>query len=135
MPNPRTLLPILAVVLLLFIVLPLLTHKKKHGLTDALRAADTQAALNLVGGAEHAYKAANGRYTSHLADLLAQKPDLAKDLAAGVVVQLDVTSDGQGFFARVDSSVLSLIRVPNGKVDCLYFKSSVKPKGTPCRAG
>ena len=135
MPNPRTLLPILAVVLLLFIVLPLLTHKKKGGLTDAKRAADTQAALNLVGGAEHAYKAANGRYTSHLADVLAQKPGLAKDLAAGVVVQLDVTSDGKGFFARVDSSVLSLIRVPNGKVDCLYFKSSVKPKGTPCRAG
>jgi hypothetical protein len=126
-PNPRTLLPILAVVLLLFIVLPLLTHKKKHGLTDAVRAADTQAALNLVGGGEHAYKAANGRYTSHLADVLTQEP--------GLVVQLDVTSDGKGFFARVDSSVLSLIRAPNGKVDCLYFKSSVKPKGTPCRAG
>lgn len=136
MPNPRTLLPILAVVLLLFILLPMLSHKKnKSGLTDAKRAADTREALNLVGSGEHAYRAANGRYTSHLADLLTQEPALAKDLDAGVLVALDATSDGKAFYARVESTVLRLTRAPSGKVDCRYFKSSIKPKGTPCRAG
>lgn len=133
--NPRTLVPILAVVLLLFILLPLLSHRKKGGLTDAGRAGATQEALNLIGSSEHAYKAAHGRYTSHLADLLALEPALAKDLNTGVVVDLDSTTDGQGFYTRVESTVLSLTRAPNGAVDCRYFKSSVKPKGTPCRAG
>ncbi len=119
-------MPILAVFLLLFILLPLLRHSKKTGLTDAQRAVDTQDALNLIESGERLYRSANGRYTSHLADLLVKSPGLAQDLAVGVGVELDVSSDGKAYYARVESTVLSLVRTPSGKVSCLSFKSRIK---------
>jgi len=60
---------------------------------------------------------------------------LASDLAIGLSVQLDVSTNGQSFLVRVASDVLSLVRARSGaKVtaqNCLILKSG---SGVKCPA-
>ncbi len=111
-PNLRRYLPFVLVAFFLVIVLPSLFRKGTTTSTGtpASQSAATIEALNLVDRSEQRYQAAHGRYTPHLADLLAESHVLATDLADGLVIQLDTSSDGHTYYALVESPVLILLR-------------------------
>ena len=100
--------------LLLLVVVPLLRRSHTSGLSDADRATATKAALRAIDRGEVGYQAAHGRFTSHLADLVAGDKKLAGDLAVGLAVELDVGSNGNSYLVQVQSSVLSLVRARTG---------------------
>ena len=91
--------------------------------------------MNLIDRDEQDYRSAHSRYTPHLADLLTTNSRLGSDLAIGVDVKLDVSSDGQSFLGQVVSDTLSLVRARSaGKIttqSCLILKSG---SGVKCPA-
>jgi hypothetical protein len=109
----RRLAPLLAIVLLLFILLPLLRGSKSSGLSSKERSIRTKDALALIDAAEVAYKSDHHRYTDRLADLLGSGKGLAPDLAV-VSVSLDASSNGNTYVAQVASDVLSVVLVRTG---------------------
>lgn len=120
-------MPVLLIAFVLLFILPTLLKKKTSGASASAgtRAALTIGAMTLIDKGEQRYFAAHGRFTPHLADLLTSR--LASDLATGVMVQLDVGSDGRRYLAQVESDVLNLVRGRNdGEVtaqSCLVVKS------------
>jgi hypothetical protein len=128
-PNFQRFLPIILIVFVLLFVLPAVFHKSTStGPSSATLSTETIAAMGIVDKAEQTFKASHKGYTSHVADLLPITPALGHDLADGVEVQLDVSSDGQTFYAQVASSVLGMTRsrsdnkeIANG---CLVIKSN-----------
>jgi hypothetical protein len=128
-PNIRRFLPVIIIAFFLLIVLP--TLFRKHGTTGTTAKSlseQTIATMNLVDRSEVAYKGKHGRYSQHVTDLLALSPSLGTDLVDGVAVQLDISSDGQGYLGEVASSVISLVRAREGTKTithgCLVIKSS-----------
>jgi hypothetical protein len=110
-PNLRRFLPFLIILFFLLVLLPSLLHKSSAtGLTAKELSHETIGAMGLVDRAEAAYKAAHGRYSGHLSDLLELSHPLGKDLVDGVAVQLDVSTDGQAYFGEVGSNVITLVR-------------------------
>ena len=133
-PNFRRYLPFVLIAVFLLVLLPTLLRKKTtSGPNPSTKASQTINAMNLIDSGEKAYRAANGHFTPHIADLLSTP--LANDLAIGLVVQLDVGSDGQRYLAQVRSDVLSLVRGRNGAnltaQSCLVLTSS---SGVACPA-
>ncbi len=135
-PNFQRFLPVILLVAVLLFVLPAL-FKKKHtsGPSTSTKAAQTIDAMNLIDKGEQSYNSEHGRFTPHLADLLATNTRLAKDLAIGLGVELDVSSDGTRFLARVASENLSLVRARSGSKltaqSCLVLKSGSGVKCPP----
>ena len=134
-PQYRRFAPILLIGLVFLIVLPLLRHSKSSGLSAADRANGTRNALALIDAGELRYKTQHQRYTDHLADLVPGNKTLATDLAIGLAVQLDVSSDGQSYLAQITSSVLSLVRARTNTTttanSCLILK---RGSGVSCAA-
>jgi len=133
-PNFQRFLPLmLVVVLVLFVVPSLLKKKSSSGPSASARATLTINAMNLIDTGEQAYKAGHGAYTSHLADLITVGHRLASDLVIGLAVQLDAGSNGQSFYAQVESDNLSLVRARSGTKlianSCLILKSA---RGVTC---
>jgi hypothetical protein len=126
-PQLRRFLPLILIAFLALIVLPRLFHRHTSGLSDSQKATRTADAMNLIETGEQSFKAAHGRFTSHLADLLVTKSKLADDLAIGLGVQLDVSTDGRSFYAQITGDVLSLVRARTGPrltaESCLILKS------------
>jgi hypothetical protein len=119
---------IVALFLLLFIVVPLITKKSSTSLNDTDRAVRTQQALTRVMNAETAYLAKYGHYAGHVADLIPLDNKIAVDLADGVVsTQIDSSGD-KTYLVQVGSTVVTFNRtVVNGKVvakTCLQLKSA-----------
>ena len=134
--NFQRFLPIIFIGFVLLFVLPgLLKKKSSSGSSSKTQAAQTIDAVNLIDRAEQSYRMAHGRFTPHLADLLPSHPRLATDFAIGLDVTLDTETGGQGYFLRVASSALSLVRARSGnKVvanSCLVVKSA---SGVACPA-
>jgi hypothetical protein len=113
-PQYRRFAPLLLIGALFLVVLPLLRGSHSSGLSNADRATATKAALRAIDRGEVGYRAAHGRFTSHLADLVAGDKKLAGDLAVGLAVELDVSSNGNSYLVQVESSVLSLVRARTG---------------------
>jgi hypothetical protein len=134
-PNFQRFLPLVLIALVAFLLVPTLFKKHTAGPSASTRATQTIDAMNLIDKGEQGYKTAHGRFTPHLADLLPLNTRLASDLAIGLGVQLDVSTNGQRFLAQVASNVLSLVRARNGgKVtaqSCLVLKSG---SGVKCPA-
>ncbi len=137
-PNLRRYLPFIVIAFFLLIVLPALFRKSSTSSTTstpATQSKQTLAAINLIDHAEQAYQATNGRYTSHVADLVVASRPLTADLVDGFAIQLDVSSDGRSYFALVESPVLSVLRARHdGKIseeNCVVVKSGT---GVACPA-
>ena len=135
-PQFRRFLPLIVIVALAFILIPALTRRSHtSGLSDSAKAKGTIDAINLIGAGEQRYRAAHARFTEHLADLLPANPKLAGDLALGLDVRLDVSTNGQSFLAQVASDVLSLVRARTGTTlisqNCVVLKNS---SGVNCPA-
>jgi len=120
-------LPFVLIAVVLLFVLPSLRKKHTSGPSAGTITAETIDAMNLIDKGEQRYRAAHGQFTSHLADLLPLRKQLAGDLAIGLSVQLDASTNGQSFLAQVASDVISLVRARDGdKVtaqSCLILKS------------
>lgn len=124
------LLIIVALFLLLFILLPLLSKRSSTSLTDKDRALRADQALTRVMNAEAAYLKNNSKYAGHVSDLVPLAKKLAVDLTDGVVtIQIDSSGD-KTYLVQVASSVVTFSRtVVNGKVvarSCLQLKSAGK---------
>ena len=134
-PNFQRFLPIILIGALAIFVLPAIMKKHSSGPNAKTKAAQTLEAINLIDKGEQTYRTAKGRYTSHLADLIAGNKGLAADLAIGLGVQLDVSTDGQSYLAQVEGENLSLVRARNAtKItaqSCLVVKSA---SGVKCPA-
>jgi hypothetical protein len=134
-PNFQRFLPLVIIGALAIFVLPSLLKKHSSAPSAKTKATQTIDAMSLIDKGEQGYRAAHGRFTSHLADLLSANSRLAGDLAIGLDVQLDVSTDGQSFLARVAGDNLSLVRARNqSKVtarSCLVLKSG---SGVKCPA-
>lgn len=127
-PNFRRFLPLILIAVFALVLVPnLLKKKASSGPNASTRATQTINAMSLIDKGEQTYKTAHGAYTAHLADLLVLSHGLANDLVIGLTVQLDAGSNGQSFYARIDSDVLSLVRARSGKKliadSCLVLKS------------
>jgi type II secretory pathway pseudopilin PulG len=135
-PQLRRFLPMILIVLLLVTFLPALLGKRSTSGTSASeRSRRTLEAVRLIDRGEQRYRAAHGRYTGNLADLMAGQPRLADDLTIGLSVHLDVASDGKSYLAQVVGDVLSLVRFRNdsGVRDrCLVLRSG---SGIECPPG
>ena len=134
-PNFRRFLPFILIAAVFLFLVPMLFKKHTPGPSTGTRATQTIDAMNLIDKSEQSYRAAHGRFTSHLADLLPLRKQLAGDLAIGLSVQLDASTSGQSFLAQVASDVLGLVRARDGnKVtaqSCLILKSG---SGVTCPA-
>ncbi len=129
----RRFAPLLLIGAVALFVFPLL-NKSSKGLSGSKKAERTMRAMALIDGGEVRYAAAHGRrYTTHLADLLPLSKGLGAALSIGLSVQLDVSSDGRTYLARVQSDNLSLVRARTGPKlttsSCLVLK---KAKGVEC---
>ena len=109
-PNLRRFMPIVLIAALAIFIVPTLLKKHNSGPSSSAKATQTIEAMNLIDRGERDYRTAHSRFTPHLADLLTPGSQLAKDLAIGLDVKLDVGSDGQSFLAEVTSDTLSLVR-------------------------
>ena len=134
-PNMQRFLPFILIAFVLLFVLPAILKKHSSGPNAKTRATDTIGAINLIDQGEQTFKAAQGRYTEHLADLVPGHKQLAADLAIGLTVSLDASTDGQSYLARVSSDIFSLVRARTGpKVtakSCVMLKSG---SGVNCPA-
>jgi len=133
-PNLRRYLPFMIGAFVLLILLPTLFKKSSTKTASAAtQSTQTLTALNLVDRSEERYQAAHGRYTAHLTDLLLESRGLAQDLTDGLGIDLDVSSDGQSYYALVESPVLSLLRARHGRTivaeNCVIVK---KESGVGC---
>ncbi|HEY4346289.1 MAG TPA: hypothetical protein VGM80_01790 [Gaiellaceae bacterium] len=133
-PNIQRFLPIILIAFVLLFVLPAIVHKSSSsGPSSSTLSTETNAALALVDKGEQAFLGEHNRYTSHVADLLAVTPALGHDLSDGVDVVLDVSTDGQTYYANVTSDVLGLVRSRTGAKrianGCLVVK---KGSGVSC---
>jgi hypothetical protein len=120
-------LPFFVIAAVLLFIVPSILKKKSSGPSAKTRAAQTIDAANLVDAGEQSFQGAHGKYTSHLADLVTEKPALANDLGVGLTVQLDVSSDGKGYVAQLDTANLSLVRSRTGAklvATCTVIKSA-----------
>jgi hypothetical protein len=115
-PNLRRYLPFMLVAFLLLVLLPTLFKKSTtaSASSPSVQSADTINALTLVDRSERAYHAAHGRYTPNVADILITSHALGADLTDGVIVQLNVNSTGNAYYALVQSPVLALLRARDG---------------------
>jgi len=127
LPSLMGELPILIVRATILVLPTILRKHTSSGPNASTRAAKTIDAMQLIDQAEQNYKLAHQRYTSHLADLVPQHKRLADDLATGLSVQLDASTDGQSYLAQVSSDVLSLVRARSDTkltvYSCLVLKS------------
>lgn len=134
-PNLRRYLPFILIAFFILIAGQTLFKRHSSGPTSNAKATQTIGAINLIGTTEQTYRAKNGRFTSHIADLLPFGRHLGDDLAAGIGMQVDVSTDGHRYLAQVVSDVLSLNRTVAGtKViaqDCFIVKSG---SGVACPA-
>ena len=134
-PNMQRYLPIVAVLLVLFLVLPHLLKKKSSSPTAKSQSAQMLDAVNLIDQGEQAFRTAQGRFTSHLSDLVSLRPRLGSDLANGFVVTLDAGTKGANYLEQVASANLIVVRARNGSKlvasSCVVVKSA---SGVACPA-
>jgi len=127
-PGFQRYLPIILIVFVLLFVLPALFHKSKSkGPSSSTLSDETIAATQSVDKAEMAFKAEHKGYTSHVSDLVTITPSLSHAISDGILVKLDVSTDGQTYLAQVVSTYLSMTRGREGEKQiakgCVVVKS------------
>ena len=130
--DMRRFLPIMLIAFAALFILPQLFRGggSSKTLSSKNRAALTLDAIERIDRGERKQFAADGKYTAHLADLVAADKLLARDLTVPLNVDIDVGAKGKSYLVRVSSDVISYARALNAtKVtarSCRVIKSSVK---------
>ena len=129
--NLQRFLPLLLIVFVLLFIVPAILHKKSSStgsLTASELSTQTIGAMSIVDRTEGAFRTAHRSYSPHVADLLTLDHALGTALGNGVVVSLDVSSNGQTYYAEVASGVIGLVQSRTaGKLilkHCLVIKAS-----------
>jgi hypothetical protein len=128
--NLQRFLPLLLIVFVLLFIVPAILHKSSSSgsLTASELSTQTIGAMSIVDRTEGAFRTAHRNYSPHVADLLTLDHALGTALGDGVVVSLDVSSNGQTYYAEVASGVIGLVQSRTaGKLilkHCLVIKSS-----------
>ncbi len=134
-PQLRRYLPFILGAFVLLVLLPSLLRKSSSSTTASTQSTEAIRTLDLVDRSEQQYQSAHGTYSSQIADLIVESHPLAQDLADGVTVQLDVSTDGKSYLALVQNTALSLVRARDaGKLvaeSCVIVKSG---SGVSCPA-
>lgn len=134
-PNVRRYLPFVVIAAALLFVVPALTKKKSNSSASSkTTAAAATDAMGVVTRSEGEYLAAHGRYSAHLADLVALSPRLTDDLAQGVTVALDVGTGGKVFLAQVTTDQISLVR-SRSRTQTLANSCTALASGVKCPVG
>jgi hypothetical protein len=137
-PNIQRFLPLLLIVFFLLFIVPALLHhsSSSRGLTAGELSTQTIGAMTIVDRTETDFRTAHKSYSRNVADLLTLDNKLGTALGNGVIVSLDVSSNGQAYYASVGSTVIGLFRARNeGRRilnSCLVLKSG---SGVACPAG
>jgi hypothetical protein len=131
--DMRRLLPLLLIAFAALFILPqLFKGSGSKTLSAKDRGTLTKDAIERIDRAERKVFVASGRYTAHLADLVARDRVLASELTVPLTVDLDVTDNGKGYLARVSSDVISVARARVGARvvarSCRQLKSSSRAK-------
>ena len=91
--------------------------------------------MTIVDRTENVFRAAHKSYSQNVIDLLTLDNKLGTALGNGVIVSLDVSSNGQAYYASVGSSVIGLFRARDeGRLilkSCLVLRSG---SGVACPA-
>jgi len=133
----RRYLPIMLLAFAALFILPqLFRHSSSKTLSSKDRGTLTLDAIERIDHAEQQVFASGGRYTAHLADLVARDKVLASELTVPLTVDIDVTDNGKSYLARVSSDVLSVGRARAGNTvidrSCREVKST---RGLDCPPG
>ena len=133
----RRYLPIMLIAFAALFILPqLFRHSSSTTLSSKGRGTLTLDAIERIDHAEQQLFASSGRYTAHLADLVARDKVLASELTVPLTTDIDVTDNGKGYLARVSSDVLSVARARAGNTvidrSCRELKST---SGLNCPPG
>jgi hypothetical protein len=134
-PGMRRFLPLILLAVVVLFLLPTLLKRHSSGLSSKDRTNLTIDASKRIDATEQVYRSNGGKYTEHLADLVALDPKLPNDLGIGLSVQLDASVDGKTYVAEVASDQLILVRSrKDGKLisnRCLTLKNGVScPDGS-----
>ena len=101
--NLQRFLPLLLIVFVLLFIVPAILHKKSSStgsLTASELSTQTIGAMSIVDRTEGAFRTAHRSYSPHVADLLTLDHALGTALGNGVVVSLDVSSNGADLLRR-----------------------------------
>jgi hypothetical protein len=131
--DMRRLLPLLLIAFALLFILPqLFRGSGSSTLSSKERGTLTKDAIERVDRAQRKLFAAGGRYTAHLADLVARDKVLASELTVPLTVDLDVTDNGKGYLARVSSDVISVVRARSGDRIVARICRELKSRSAKC---
>ena len=120
--DMRRFLPIMLIAFAALFILPqLFRGGSSKTLSSKDRGTLTKDAIERIDRGERKVFAADGKYTAHLADLVARDRVLASELTVPLTVDLDVTDNGKGYLARVSSDLISVVRARSG--DTLVVRS------------
>jgi hypothetical protein len=133
----RRFLPIMLLAFAALFILPqLFRHSSSTTLSAKGRGTLTLDASQRIDNAEQQVFASSGRYTAHLADLVARDKVLGSELTVPLTTDIDVTDNGKGYLARVSSDVISVARARVGTTvvdrSCRKLKST---SGLNCPQG
>ena len=126
--DMRRFLPILLIAFAALFILPqLFKGGNSKTLSSKDRGLATRDAIERIDRGERKLFAADGKYTPHLADLVATDKVLASELTVPLTVELDVSANGKSYLAQVSSDVISVARARSGDAvvarSCRVLKS------------
>jgi hypothetical protein len=131
--DMRRLLPFILIAFVLLFILPqLFKGSGSSTLSAEDRGTMTRDAIVRIDRAQQKLFASSGKYTAHLADLVAGDKVLATELTVPLTVDLDVSADGKGYLARVSSDVISVVRARSGDKLVIAGCRQLKSRGAKC---
>lgn len=135
--DMRRLLPFILLAFALLFILPQLFRRSGSSTLSATdRGSLTLDAIRRIDRAEERVFASTGRYTAHLADLVARDRVLASETTIPLTVDLDVSANGKRYVARVTSDVFSVTSARSGATlvdrSCRELRTT---SGVDCPAG
>lgn len=136
--DMRRFLPFMLIAFALLFILPQLFRHSggSRSLSAKNRGALTLDAINRIDGAEQRIFESSGKYTAHLADLVARDKVLASEMTVPLQVDLDVSENGKSYVARVSSDVISAAQARSGSAlvdrSCRELKTT---SGLDCPTG
>jgi hypothetical protein len=129
----RRFLPILLIAFAALFILPqLFKGSGSSTLSSNERGFMTRDAIERIDRGERKIFAASGKYTAHLADLVAADKILAAEMTVPLTVDLDVSADGKTYLARVSSDVISVERARVGDKIASRTCRELKSRSAKC---
>src|SRR5439155_15125867 len=135
--DMRRFLPILLIAFAALFILPqLFRHSSSSTLSSKDRGALTLDAIDRIDRVEQQVFSSTGKYTAHLADLVARDKVLASETTIPLTIDLDVSNSGKGYVVRVTSDIFSVTRARSGTTlldrSCRELRRTA---GVDCPAG